>query len=153
MLCAERGAEGSARLLLDHDADTTVRDAKGYTVLHHAVNSPPLFQLLLKQNGIPVDVADALGLTPLMMAAKDGNAKVVKMLLRRGANVAAIDKFGRSALHHSVSSLSEEVLKLLLDTGKSDLEAREKFGYTALDLAKQMRDGKKMVECLEKYAK
>lgn len=41
---------------------------------------------------------DDLGLTPLHIAARNGHAEVVRLLLAAGASVDAADKYGRTPL-------------------------------------------------------
>ena len=52
--------------------------------------------------------------TSLMIAARYGKTKIVKLLLERGADVNATNKDGENALAHA---RTEEIGKLLLDKG------------------------------------
>lgn len=47
------------------------------------------------------DLADAEGITPLMLAAAGGHEAVVEFLLRCGADASARDRLGRSAARHA----------------------------------------------------
>ena len=54
--------------------------------------------------------------TPLMVAAKHGDAECVAELVAAGADVRAVDKFGRNALHHATANRKDDpaVAALLL---------------------------------------
>ena len=76
----------AARALLDAGANPLARNGNGASPLIQAVNyAPDLTEVLLKA-GTPADQADSYGITPLLQAACAGNARVVKLLLERGAD-------------------------------------------------------------------
>jgi len=53
----------------------------------------------LLATGLPVDITDSLGFTPLMMAYQRGLRKIVKVCLRRGASIDMKNHAGDTALH------------------------------------------------------
>jgi len=61
-----------------------------------------------------VDVIDASGRTPLMLAALNGNLDVLNFLLLHGANINAHDTRGRTSLHFATGVGHEEVVAALL---------------------------------------
>jgi ankyrin repeat protein len=69
-----------------------------------------------------------------MRAALDGQAKIVKALLKDGADVNAKDHEGRTALMFAAINSHRTTVKILLDQG-ADVNARAKDGGTALMLA------------------
>jgi uncharacterized protein DUF6438/ankyrin repeat protein len=76
----------AARALLEAGANPSVRTARGVTPLMHAPHfALDLTEVLLKA-GIPADQQDVDGRTPLLQASCLGNARVVKILLARGAD-------------------------------------------------------------------
>ncbi len=81
------------------------------------------------------DVRDAAGRTLLMNAAKDGNEKEIKLLIKSGANVNLKDKDGWTALMYAVRYSSNlECTESLLEAG-ADISLKNKYGSSALVLA------------------
>ena len=81
------------------------------------------------------DVRDAAGRTLLMNAAKSGNVKEIKLLLKSGADVNLKDNDGWTALMYAVRySENLECTESLLDA-QADISAKNKYGSTALVLA------------------
>jgi ankyrin repeat protein len=102
----------------------------------------------LLDKGALMDVKDAFGRTPLMMAAGEGNIEVMKLLLARGADVSAVSdkepfpkvKNGTialgsfTALNLAVVFGTPERVKLLLDAG-ARVNQPDVRGMTPLMLA------------------
>jgi hypothetical protein len=90
-------------LLLRYDADATcARDARtgGTTALHDAalLGDTAAVRLLIDFGANPSAPDATLAQTPLHYAAEHGLAPAAQMLLARGADAAARDKLGRTAL-------------------------------------------------------
>jgi type II secretory pathway predicted ATPase ExeA len=88
----------------------------------------------LLASGVPANVADAAGFTPLMLAVVNGHLPAARALLDRGALVNARDRGGITPLMLGVINARPEVLKLLLDRG-ADVNAQSGTGWTALTFA------------------
>lgn len=72
---------------LSKDPDLTVRDAKGATLLHVAVQGRNLEAVRrLLEAGIAVDEPDAKGLSALFLAAERGDPETMRVLLDAGAS-------------------------------------------------------------------
>jgi ankyrin repeat protein len=82
--------------------------------------------LMTAGKNLDIEVTDQNGMTPLLVACRQGNTQVIEHLLNNGANSRARDQKGRSALHLCASSICDEdaveCCKLLL------------FSNTGLDL-------------------
>lgn len=63
--------------------------------------------------------------TPLIEAAKEGQTGVVRLLLRRGAEISANDISGNTALHYAATGGYEELSSLLLSNGADVSRAGE----------------------------
>jgi cytohesin len=107
---------------------------------------PSSILALLVDKGVRVEMPNVAGFRPLQLAVSGSDVKVVRNLLRLGANPNARDQRGRTPLHEwadtSVSSWqprrdrAEHVqkLKLLLRAG-ANINARDREGTTPLQIA------------------
>lgn len=88
-----------ARILLMHDADTSLRDKLGNTALHWAAErgSADVMTLLLDAHA-SVDAVNNQGVTPLMLAVSNNRANAVKVLLAAHADPHKQDYTGRDAI-------------------------------------------------------
>lgn len=76
--------------------------------------------------------------TPLHLAASDGAYKVTEWLIKKGADVNALDRFGRTPLEDAVRGDYREVVKLLMDNGARLREGGKMVGLGDSDLASSM---------------
>lgn len=88
----------------------------------------------LLEQGVDINFPDADGVTPLMLAAKQGSVPMVNLLIDEGAKVGAKDKDGNSALMIAARHGNAEAVMLLLHSGAAADEAN-RFGDTAVSLA------------------
>lgn len=64
------------------------------------------------------------GVTPLWVAAEDGEHEMVKLLIQRGANIEAKGSMNHSPLSTAALKGNDEVVEILFEAG-ADLEARD----------------------------
>jgi uncharacterized protein len=109
---------------------------EGSTALHSAVaaGAAETCELLLAQEGTLLEEKNCVGWTALMCAAALGSLDIVRLLLRSGADVKAVDNYGHSVLMATVQSNSREKVQLLLDHG-ADIRATDNNGHNALHKA------------------
>ncbi|KAJ1478455.1 ankyrin repeat-containing domain protein, partial [Baffinella frigidus] len=110
---AERGHVGVAQMLLDAGADTisTGWDNQSGTALHLAAKKRnPAMVMMLLDNGAAVNVKNTQKERPLHLGAQHcasgSNVEVVLILLDAGADIAAIDSYGQSALARASAVLA-----------------------------------------------
>lgn len=138
------GDSSSVRFLLDNGADPNIRNEAGATALMWAVDDFEKTRLLL-DHGADVNARSEDGRTPLLIAAGQfGCNAVVKLLLDRGANLAAKSPstVGYStALSEAARVGDESLLRMFIQHG-ADVKSA---GFQALTSANRA----KCEKCLE----
>ncbi|KAK4158282.1 ankyrin repeat-containing domain protein [Chaetomidium leptoderma] len=118
--------------------DINEPDVDGFTPLHYAVTLGEQAVGKLVSAGVdPTALAATSGLSPLHVAARDGEAGVVGLLLAQYRELNALEKHvnllggGRAPLHHACQSGSPEAVWTLLRNGANARMTDEK-GLTPL---------------------
>lgn len=121
--------------LLARGFDPNTRDGAGQVGLYLALkfSSPKVTEVLLSHRATQIDLANAAGETPLMMAALRGDMATATQLLARGARLQR-DPGEWTPLHYAAAGPSTELVTMLLDRGAA-LEARSPNGTTPLMMA------------------
>lgn len=95
----------SMESLLSNGADPELKDAQGRTVLHYLARgsdktsserAPALAEMLIN-SGAPINAQDSQLETPLMKAARAGNARLVAVLMANGADPTLQNNRGENA--------------------------------------------------------
>ena len=123
---AMHGDRAAVKALLQQGGDVNAAQGDGMTALHWAAmkNVGELAQMLVYA-GANVKATTRLGSnTPLVLAARNGNAPVVQVLLEAGADAKAATSTGTTPLMLAAASGNTEAVTALLAAG-SDLEAKE----------------------------
>ncbi|KAF8417707.1 hypothetical protein EV426DRAFT_356485 [Tirmania nivea] len=89
-------------------------------------------RLLIEIGG--TDVSARTGDTPLHCASANGHQEIAKLLIDRGANIAAASKYGDTPLHYASRNGHQEIAKVLIDRG-ANIAAASKYGDTPLHRA------------------
>ncbi|GFN91155.1 ankyrin repeat protein [Plakobranchus ocellatus] len=120
--------------LLSAGADPTNTNYYCETALHLAADTE--ITSLLIQAGADLEARNYLGRTPLLQAAHKGKTDVIHVLKNYGADMAAVDCLGNSAMHIMVTSdePQEETLRLF----EFQCNKINKHGMTPLMLAAQI---------------
>ncbi|MDV6031617.1 MAG: ankyrin repeat domain-containing protein [Phycisphaera sp. RhM] len=100
-MAAYNGHDAIVKLLIKHNATIDARDRTGKTPLIHAASGPaPTTVEILLDAGADINAVDnGEHWTALMMAAAEGQAEVVDVLLARGAKKDMVDIDGESAAY------------------------------------------------------
>lgn len=110
-------------------------DSNGWVALHYAARAgTPEILTYCCQATQNIDMADAEGRTPLMLAASLGNLPNILTLIAYGANVNVIDNYGFTVLHHAVESNNERIVNWLVENTDININAKNYQQKTALAL-------------------
>lgn len=119
--------------------NVTSQDSVGMRPLHWACTegSIPHTALLLRHGGPDMlEAKDTSGCTPLLIAAQYGQVEVVAYLVKKGANIRAVDSSLDSALHWAAYKGSIHVSGLLAYYPDAlSFGAQDAYGQTPLHLA------------------
>ena len=118
LYAAISGSSETIRLMLKSGADVKVKDVDGRTALIETLTTendlPPETIEELIQAGSEVNVRIYGGMTPLMIAAA-GNSRILRAIIRAGADLNAADDQGATALRWAKDS--PENYKILKEAG------------------------------------
>ena len=123
MIASEYNHVNSVIFLTDHGANIDLQDREGYSSLHYAAgNISDLCDVLdfLITNGADVNAFTNDKFTPLIIASNCNNLNVVNSLIKYGANIHLVDRYGRTALHYSITAVDHDsvtVLRSLIKNG------------------------------------
>ena len=128
------GHKEIATLLLRGGASVDIKNEEGKTAWDHAKDDS--IKKLLNKAKLNDD---------LLMASYEGNAERIKELLRKGADINARDRRGRTALMNASSDGNKNIVEFLLDAG-AKVDMRDREGNTALLIASRNAYGDSIEE-------
>ncbi|KAE8325553.1 ankyrin repeat-containing domain protein [Aspergillus sergii] len=116
--------------------DPDVEDGSGWTPLMIAASlknaeGDPIIDLLLKK-GADVNVKSNSGQNALHFATSKASLSTVRTLIANKCSARVKDKRGQLALHRAAAIGSSPIIKVLLQDGKSPVNATDMDGLTAL---------------------
>uniref|UniRef100_A0A8B9JUX8 non-specific serine/threonine protein kinase n=1 Tax=Astyanax mexicanus TaxID=7994 RepID=A0A8B9JUX8_ASTMX len=103
----------------------------------HAINDdnvPGLKHLLGSLTSYDINQPNKHGTPPLLIAAGCGNVQIIDVLMKKGAEIQALDKSGANAIYYASRHGHVETLKYLHEK-KCPLDVQDKSGETALHVA------------------
>ncbi len=133
MWAAAQGHADVVQLLIDHGADVRARSRARRFVISRRLQSELRYGELGRSYGTDAEETQIGGFTPLLFAARNGNAAVARRLLDAGADANDAAPDGASALVVAAHSGHRELALTLLDRGANPNAAGA--GYTALHAA------------------
>eukprot|EP00759_Apiculatamorpha_spiralis_P021908 PhF_6_TR26374/c0_g1_i1/m.38023/K15503/ANKRD44; serine/threonine-protein phosphatase 6 regulatory ankyrin repeat subunit B len=131
-------------VLLRNHADPLALNNRKSASLHLAVTARrhAVIKRLMEDSKVTVTCADDSGATPLHLCGLGGNVmlETAEALLKAGAEVDAVDKDGRTALHWALQRGHGRLTLVLLSHGARADIGDTKFGVSALHLAAAAND-------------
>jgi uncharacterized protein len=133
---AMNGNIAAVRDLIGRKVDVNAPQGDGSTALHWAVynGNTELTQLLLAHGASVTATTRLGGLTPVMMAAKNGDAALLALLLDAKGDASAANSNGTTPLMFAAASGKADAVTLLLDRG-AGVDAKDTHGQNALMFA------------------
>jgi ankyrin repeat protein len=124
------------------------KDALGDTLLHIALktNSLPAINFLLDQSEIDLNAKNVLGQTPSHIAAMNGQLDNLKLLISKGADVKAVDRYQNNLLHIAAKTNRLEIIKYLLDNDYIDVDEKNAFDKTPLFYSSEYHSTKALID-------
>jgi len=126
------------KLLIISEADLSIKEkSSGMTPIHIAVQrDAKVLQVLLDSapQGLPLDVVDELGRTPLWCALEANKFPAAQLLLKAGANINEKTPEGTPILIKAIESKRDDIIRFLLDN-KADAGVTSSNGADCLRLA------------------
>uniref|UniRef100_A0ABD2XRW0 Uncharacterized protein n=2 Tax=Trichogramma kaykai TaxID=54128 RepID=A0ABD2XRW0_9HYME len=136
----------ATELLLKYGVDPNSANLKGLTALHIVSQENERYDLakvlfeICKQKNVTlrVDARDEFGDTPLHLALRSNNKRLVELLLRQGADVNLANEEGSTPLHivpktPDSYNLAKMLFEVCDDIGRLiNVDAQDKLGNTAL---------------------
>lgn len=118
LLAPEKGQPADDRCalaLLNAGADSSLKHESGAMPIHLAAASNYLgaLQALLERRPQDIDAKTNIGITPLMMAATEGHAEAVRLLLQFGADRTLKDDDGLTAKEVAIKNGNDQLIPLL----------------------------------------
>ena len=113
----DRNVESSARTAMVNWCEIKKEDF--FQKLDHAIgnNDFDMAKSLLA-SGVNSNISDLkTGLTPLMIASKKGDERLVKLLINVGAEINLLSKLGCSALSLAAGGNHHNIVQMLMDAG------------------------------------
>ena len=133
MWAAAQGHADVVELLIDHGADVGARSRSRRFVISRRLQSELRYGELGRSYGTDAEETQIGGFTPLLFAARNGDAEVARRLLDGGADANDTAPDGASALVVAAHSGHRELALFLLERGANPNASGA--GYTALHAA------------------
>ncbi len=112
MIAVQQNRPDVVKLLLKKGASHSLTDSKGWTALMLSV-SPEVTSLLIRHKADVNYRVPEKGTTALMVAAEEGNAAIVRILLEAGADKACANAAGLKAADFALKKNHHELAELL----------------------------------------
>ncbi|XP_046560342.1 ankyrin repeat domain-containing protein 29-like [Haliotis rubra] len=125
MLAAECGHTDVFKLLLNNQCDTQVYE-DGNTILHTscALGHVDIVKCILTQGLIHIDSCGQNQMTPVMLAAKNGQRNTFDLLVNNKCDMKKCDTNGNTVLHMACMGGNEDIVQAVLSKKLVDINNR-----------------------------
>mmetsp|Transcript_14407 Transcript_14407/g.34074 ORF Transcript_14407/g.34074 Transcript_14407/m.34074 type:complete len:297 (+) Transcript_14407:78-968(+) len=129
------------------------KDKRGFTALHAAASGghDQCCEVLVKEFGLNPNSVTVYGVTPFLIAARNGSISTMQTLVDLGAKPEAEDKTAFTALHLTAQQGMEECVKLLVSDFGLDVNAITQHGNAPVHLAAQTGEHEVLRLLIEEY--
>lgn len=140
-VAVNKGYEEIVILLItrcEHDIDQL--DINNNSLLHMAVNNNNYrMTYLLLHMDISPNLFNKDNISPILLAAKNGNNKILK-LMAKFVDVDTCDKTGNTVLNHAIINKHFSTVSVLINELLASKHINNVFGTSALEFALQIKD-------------
>ncbi len=133
------GDADRVRTLIYANVNVNERNYAGITPLTVAAEKGNLniVKMLVEEGGAAVNLASSYGVTPLIAAAAAGQREVADYLIKNGANPAAKDDLGKTALLHAMAVNDRRLTETLVKLNNRAINLPDNMGNSPLIYAAQ----------------
>ncbi|XP_078316219.1 uncharacterized protein LOC111129666 isoform X11 [Crassostrea virginica] len=150
----QSGNSQQLKELIDQGASILTKDDNGRTALHYCADNleTQCAEMLLAKEPSLLEVKDSQGFTPLHMSVISGNVPLLKLLLKKGADIRSLDSELHTPTHWATGNTEElidngrqistvcghlEILDILIDNG-AELSSADSHNAYPIHYAAQM---------------
>ncbi|XP_067653188.1 serine/threonine-protein phosphatase 6 regulatory ankyrin repeat subunit A-like [Haliotis asinina] len=129
-------------ILVKNGADLSAIDEDGDNILHLACREGhvKIVNYILIENIVDINAKNSDGETPVMLAANSGDREIFDNLVRKGADLSAIDEDGDNILHLACRGGNVKIVNYILIQNIVDINAKNSDGETPVMLAANSGD-------------
>ncbi|XP_048247424.1 ankyrin-3-like isoform X2 [Haliotis rufescens] len=137
MKAASTGNKKVFNLLVKEGCNLSAMDYEGNNMLHYACSGSSVFivRYLLRQKVADIESRGEDGMTPVMVASKNGQKKVFDFLRGKRCNLSVVDELDNTVLHAACCGDSVYIVTYLLSNKIVDIERRDACGITPVMVA------------------
>lgn len=113
ILACYRGNASVAEYLAKNVKDINYNSPSGTALAAAAVKGNTAMVKVLLENKANPDIADGMGMTPLLYASQFENKEIIQLLLKYKANKQLKSNEGKSAMDYAVFNKNQEIIDML----------------------------------------
>lgn len=113
ILACYRGNDAVAEYLAKNVKDINYASDNGTALAAVAVKGNAKLAKILLENGADPNIADAMGVTPLIYAVQFENVALIKLLMKHNADPNKADKQGKSPIDYAAFTENQDIVNLL----------------------------------------